>query len=283
VDDRASMTLNFDKFTPDQHYFGLRKIHLNNSIQDPTYMNELLAGDLFRAAGVPAPRVAHAVVELNGKPFGLYVLKEGFSKEFLRQHFKHTNGNLYEMGRGHDITENPERDSGDGPDDASDLKALVAACQERNLSVRWQRLQETLDVERFVSFAVMEIFTCHSDGYCQARNNFRIYHDRDTGRMVFFPHGTDQMFQRPDWPLQAKWRGLVAQSVFQTPDGRRLYAEKCGVLYTNTFKLEVLTNRVWQVAARLKPVFDGTDNVARDVCNRLVRRAEGIEKQLNAD
>src|SRR3989442_5706572 len=110
VDDRPSMTLNFGKFTPDQDYFGLSKIHLNNSLQDPTRMNELLAGDLFRAAGVPAPRVAHAIVELNGKDFGLYVLKEGFGKDFLRQYFKKTNGNLYDVGSGQDVTENLERD-----------------------------------------------------------------------------------------------------------------------------------------------------------------------------
>src|SRR5687768_479503 len=34
IDDKAALTLNFQKFTPGQRFHGLRKIHLNNSVQD---------------------------------------------------------------------------------------------------------------------------------------------------------------------------------------------------------------------------------------------------------
>src|SRR5262245_51189640 len=37
IDDKPSMTLNFDKFAPGQRFHGLEKIHLNNSVQDPSY------------------------------------------------------------------------------------------------------------------------------------------------------------------------------------------------------------------------------------------------------
>ena len=77
LDDRPSLTLNFDKFVADQKFHGMDKLHLNNSVQDATYVMEIICGDLFRAAGVPAPRGTHARVELNGRDLGLYVLKEG--------------------------------------------------------------------------------------------------------------------------------------------------------------------------------------------------------------
>ena len=76
--DNPALTLNFDKFQEGQRFHGLDKLHLNNSVQDPSYMTELLCGELFNAAGVPAARATHAVVELNGRRIALYVLKEGF-------------------------------------------------------------------------------------------------------------------------------------------------------------------------------------------------------------
>src|SRR6267378_2681059 len=98
IDDvKPAFTLSFNQFNLEQRFHGLRKIHLNNSVQDASYVNELLAGELFRAANVPATRAAHAIVTLNGKRLqGLYVLKEGFTRDFLAQYFKKTNGNLYD-------------------------------------------------------------------------------------------------------------------------------------------------------------------------------------------
>ena len=201
VDEKPALTLSFGKFTPNQKFHGLRKIHLNNSVQDPTYMNENLCGEMFRAAGVPATRVCYAMVEVNNKKFGLYVVKEGFTKEFLSLFFKKTNGNLYDMDPGHEVTEQLQRDSGDGPPDRLDLKALAAAAQEPDAAQRWQHLQQVLDVDRFISFAAMELMANHWDGYCIGRNNFRVYHDRDTDKIVFFPHGMDQMFGDPTYAV----------------------------------------------------------------------------------
>src|SRR5687767_14445133 len=66
VDDRPSFAMKFDHFNPDQKFRGLTKLMLNNSSQDPTLLSEHLASGLFRDAGVPAARVTHARVSLNG-------------------------------------------------------------------------------------------------------------------------------------------------------------------------------------------------------------------------
>ena len=55
----------FNQFTAGQRFHGLTKIMLNNTVQDPTYINERLCTALFREAGVPAARVTHARVWLN--------------------------------------------------------------------------------------------------------------------------------------------------------------------------------------------------------------------------
>ena len=53
-DPRPGFTLSFSKYESKRKFHGGRKIHLNNAVQDASYLNENLAGELFRAAGVPA-------------------------------------------------------------------------------------------------------------------------------------------------------------------------------------------------------------------------------------
>jgi hypothetical protein len=288
-DPKPAFTLSFNQFNSNQRFHGLRKIHLNNSVQDASYLNELLAGELFRAAGVPATRVTHAMVQFNGRQLeGLYVLKEGFTRDFLAEHFKKTSGNLYDMDPGREITEKLKKDAGDGPNDWSDLKALADAAKEPDLAKRWGALNKVLEVDRFVAFMVMEIMTCHWDGYCLGRNNFRIYNNRDDGKMLFFPHGTDQLFQNASAPIRPPMQGLLAQSVIRTPQGRRLYREKFGTLFTNVFNVGVLTSRVERVTTDLMPFLATYDprwstefrNQANGVKDRIVQRGAEIQRQL---
>ena len=98
IDDKPALTMNFDKFADGQKFHGLQKLSLNNSVQDPTYVSEQLCREIFLKAGVPVPRATHARVELNGRDLGLYVLVEGWDKEFLKHHFKNPKGNLYDGG-----------------------------------------------------------------------------------------------------------------------------------------------------------------------------------------
>ena len=270
---------------PGRDSHGLRKLHLNNSVEDPSYFHEYAGAVLFRAAGVPAPRVSHAIVELNGRRLGLYILKEGFDQEFLGQYFRKTEGNLYDTGPGRDVDEALEKDQGAGPDDRSDLQALAAAAQEPDLQKRWQELNRLLDMDRFVSFMAMEVLAAHRDGYCLGRNNFRVYHDLDNERMVFFPHGMDQLFGKADATTRPVMQGLVARAVMQTPEGRRQYRARLGYLLTNTFDVPALQRQADAVLARLRPGLKAPEARAlqeaiAEVKDRMAKRCRSVENQL---
>src|SRR5262249_59759501 len=112
---KPSLTLNFDKFAPGQRFHGLQKIHLNNSIQDLSYLVEALAWEVFLDLGVPSPRAGHAFVRINGREVGLYVLMEGWNKQFIRRYFPSTKGNLYDGGHGGDVTKALDVESGQHP------------------------------------------------------------------------------------------------------------------------------------------------------------------------
>jgi hypothetical protein len=285
LDDKPALTLDFDKFAPAQRCDGLSRIHLNNSVEDPGYLNEALGAELFQRAGVPAARVAHATVELNGRKLGPYVLKEGFAREFLAMHFRRTDGNLYENDPTDDDPGHVKRNSGAGPDDLSDVRALLAAAAETDHALRWQRLGEMLDLDQFLTFMAVEIMAGHRDGYCLAANNYRLYFAPEAQRFAFIPHGMDQLFGRADLPLRASMGGPVARAVMDTTIGRRLYLERAATLLTNVFRVEALTNRVAQLTVRLGPALEAgaareQADAARQLTERIGRRVAQLEKQL---
>jgi len=286
LDDKPALTLDFDKFVTGQRFQGLSRIHLNNSVEDPGYLNEAIGAELFRATGVPAARVAHALVEFNGRKLGLYVLKEGFAREFFALHFRRTDGNLYENDPTDEDRAHMKRNSGAGPDDQADLKALAAAAAETDHARRWQRLGELLDFDRFLTFMAVEVMTGHRDGYCLAANNYRLYFDPAAQRFAFIPHGMDQLFGRADLPLRANMGGPVARAVLDTTIGRRLYLERAATLLTNLFRAEVLTNRVEQLSARIRPALESgaareQADAAEQLKERIVRRVAHLAKQLS--
>ena len=286
-DDKPALTLNFQKFTPEQRFHGLRKIHLNNSVQDGSYITENLCSELYRKAGVPTPRVTYATLELNGRKKGFYVVKEGFTKDMLGIYFKHTRGNLYDGGFLREITDPLVRDSGDADDvkDWSDLKALAKAAQVPDPVERFDALSKVLDMDRFITFCALQIMTWDWDGYVMNRNNYRVYHDLDTGKMVFFPHGMDQMFWESAQPIipPGRFNGLVARAVIETPQGKRLYRERFGQVFTNIFQIEMLTNRVNELAALIRPHIGNTNEYngqVQRIRDLIVRQHANFEKRL---
>ncbi|HUR47363.1 MAG TPA: CotH kinase family protein, partial [Candidatus Saccharimonadales bacterium] len=165
-------------------FHGERKILLNNSVQDRSYLCQPLGGEIFRSAGVPAPRTTFAQVFCNGQNLGLYVIVQAITKQFLAQHFTNSDGNLYE-GSNHDVDERLEVDSSDKASEQADLKELASALKIPDLSLRFKKLGALLDVDSFITFAAIEVLSVHRDGYSLDRNNFRIYHDPGTGLMTF--------------------------------------------------------------------------------------------------
>jgi hypothetical protein len=287
INDRPALTINTDKYTSGQRFHDLEKFHLNNSVQDESYLNEWICWKLCQQAGMPAPRVTHARVWLNGRDLGLYVLKEGFDKRFLKRHFADTHGNLYDGGFLMDIDANLEKDLGDGPDDHSDVKALAAACREPQPETRWQRMSELLDVEAYLNFMALERLGCHWDGYSCNRNNYRLYFDPKTKRGFFLPHGMDQMFGDPNFSLFDNNGPIVSAAVLGNPKWRAAYRKRIVALQP-LYAPEKLMALADQGAGRLKPVLEAIDrgraaahaDRVRELRDRLAARSRSVADQL---
>src|SRR4249919_2405515 len=109
-------------------YLGLKKMTLNNMVQDTSMIHERLAYEAFRATGVPSPRTGYAYLEVNGEDFGLHLNIETTDDVALEKRFGEFQ-HLYEGAYGSDVAPGGagsfEIDEGD-EEDVSDLNALIA-------------------------------------------------------------------------------------------------------------------------------------------------------------
>lgn len=287
VDDRPALTINFDKFKNGQEFYGLDKIHLNNSVQDSGLINELLCGELMLANKVPTARATHAQVWINNRDLGFYVLKEGYDVKFLERHFGNAQGNFYDGGFLQEIDGNLKKDSGEGVNDRGDLKALVEACREPDPVKRQTRLEAALDVDEFCRFMALELICSHWDGYVNNRNNYRIYFNpANGGRAVFIPHGMDQMFGDPNAKIFGGG-GLVAQAILNTPELRAKYRDAVDALLPQFSPADKLVERLdlhrKRIVAAVKLINEGQangiDQHLQGLKNQLVERSKSLVQQ----
>ena len=184
-----------------QRYFGLRKLTLNNMKQDPSLVHEWASYSVFRAMGIPAPRVGYASVYVNNVLWGFYLTLEPYDRVSLAWHYPSTK-HLYEAmwtDRPPDVT--PGRatvaynaDEGSSTDH-SDLEALITAL--KTFAISSAQVAKYLNVDQVAEFMAIEQYLNHWDGYTSTAawtpNNYFLHSDR-TGRFELLPWGPDQTF-----------------------------------------------------------------------------------------
>src|SRR5262249_49384064 len=107
--------------------------------------------------------------------------------------------------------------SGAPPAEQPELKALAAACREPDLAQRAEKLNKMVDVDRFLTLAALEVMTWHWDGYAMHANNYRVYHDPDSGKMTVIPPGMAQSCGNRGGRTGPPWGGRIARRMFQMP------------------------------------------------------------------
>ena len=196
---------------------GQKHLTLNNSVQDWTAAHERLSYSLFRSLGVPAPRLAHARVFVNGELFGLYQHVESIDRRFLARWFGSNKGMLYEGTYWCDlISSNVPPDGSDdycltrefSPgecDGAADPEAdaedygklieLVSALDAIPPTQFYAGIQAVFDLDKLLTTWAIETMIGHWDGYSYyIVNNYRVYRDPSTNLWTLIDTGVDQTF-----------------------------------------------------------------------------------------
>jgi spore coat protein CotH len=200
------------KFGKSERFLGLRKMTLNNMVEDPSMIHETLAYSLFRAAGVPASRTGFAYLRVNGEDFGVYLDIESLDETALARLYGAGNTlHLYEGEYGADVDAagvatleavvpegDPkfEMDEGEGP--PADLEALANAVAALSPSFS-ARLAGLADLDEVTRMWAVEKYVSHWDGYsgeeaANKPNNYYLHSDLG-GLFQMLPWGTDNTWQ----------------------------------------------------------------------------------------
>ena len=194
---KSALKIKINWDDTDQRFFGLKKLTINNMVQDSSTIHEWTAYTIFRAMGVPCPRTGYVEVWINDEPYGLYLHLETMDDVALKDHFESTR-HLFEGSYGDDIVPNDlwdlqvDEGSQTRRDDLQELIFRLPTLASDNV---YNGLDDIIDWDETLTMMAIEIFIGHWDGYAPTRNNYYIHFD-DAGVASWMPWGTDQTFSR---------------------------------------------------------------------------------------
>lgn len=205
LDQKAAFKIKFDEFVEGQTFLGLKKLTLNNMVEDPSMVHEAAAYEAFGALGVPSPRTGFAFLRVNGESFGLHLNIETLDKIALEKRFGpflSPPQHLYEGEYGADVT--PARfaelevDEGKKKE-KGDLEALVAALADPTPTFS-DAVGPLADFDEMARMWAAEKYSGQWDGYSgqegeKQPNNYYLYSDA-AGRFQMLPWGTDETWEK---------------------------------------------------------------------------------------
>jgi spore coat protein CotH len=242
---------------------------LLNLVQDPSYLRDWLAMQLFRKAGVPAPRRSYARVFVNSQYAGLYTIGEMVDQRFLKKHFREDGGHLYQLHEGAPAAadaKNHKKAKKLAQRQAAILTAVSTGAVEavggsKNAPVSLAHAAALAAVENFIADVGFE-----GNYYYSARRPAAAY---------VIPWGKHTAFNGDRRASLEQGRGLAA-FVAQQTQGRRAYQAVWDELMAKTGVNGKLATKVLEQASRLRPSVlaePGRDAAAFDsAVETLVRR-----------
>lgn len=193
---KAAFKLSFNRYDEDQTFSGVRRLTLNNLVEDPTLVREALAYRFLDALGLATPRTGYSTLSVNDAPYGLYLVLESMDEEFVARRFPGERGVLYEGEYGCDLFPEHvpefERDAGKDPGRAK-LQSLARSAAGESAALFHP--DGPLDMPKFLRYLAASALLGDFDGYRHA-HNYRLYYEPREQKWQFLPWGLDRVFQQ---------------------------------------------------------------------------------------
>ena len=210
---KPGLRLDFDCYTTDQKFLGLKSFILRNNTQDPSGMRERLSMELFKRMGLVAEREAHARLYINNAYVGLFTIVESLDKTFLTKNFNENDGHLYEYSFDN-ANPRPFNFGYPGADPAlytpvpfkpetleldpqgEVLERLFWTANIASDAVWRTSIEEFLDMKKFIRHLAIENFLAEEDGLTgdYGPNNFYFYRFLNTNKFTFLPWDKSNTF-----------------------------------------------------------------------------------------
>jgi hypothetical protein len=220
-----------------QEFHGVKKLVLDNVVQDVSFLHEPLAYPVFEAMGIASPQISYTRLTVNDEYWGVYWLIENIDKNFLAARFGEKEGNLYKYEYVEDYR---FTDKGSDPKvytplfkaespASPDMTALVQFIQIANSAPEAgfvAAVAPFLDVDKFLTYIAVENAIAGQDGFVgiQGMNNFYAYQFTGQTKFVFTPWDQDTTFLSPTWPvLQRVDTNVLTRKLIADPAKKQFY------------------------------------------------------------
>jgi spore coat protein CotH len=274
---KLGLRVDFNRFTRNQQFAGLRSLVLDNAWQDAALMRDQLAMAVFRRMGQPAPREAFCRLFINNSYQGVYSMVEPIDGAFAARAFSDPNGYLYEY---HWISEFFGGYLGDALEpykarfepqthelesDATHylpIRDLFREINEPDDPVWRERVEARIDLAQYVTQAAIETFLGENDallGYA-GMNNFYLHRGACGTRFRFLPWDRDLAFTFIDSSvLRATQDNVILARALAYEDLRTLYFDVLEATARSATADDWLLNEVNRRAALITPsVYEDT-------------------------
>jgi len=183
---KKSFKISFNTYQAGRKYHGVEKMNLNGEHNDPSIIRSHLTWNLFAKMNVPASRSNHVNVFINNRFYGLYINVEHVDEEFVESRYANQFGNLYKClypanlsylgtnpndykNNGYELKTNIEKD------DYSDLINFIHTLDNSTPAQLPEKLEPIFNVNSYIRYLAVEIFSGHWDGYSFNKNNYYLF------------------------------------------------------------------------------------------------------------
>lgn len=294
---KKSFKIDLDHFGGAERWHGKKTLNLHCGVADPSKCRETLGYQIYRAAGVPAPRTAFAEVWLDvpGKHdnqlLGVYTVVEQPDKQFLRNNFGSDKGLLMKPEGVRDFADlgddwkryekqyEPKRDP--TADEAARIIAFARLASKTDDAEFRRDIASFLDIDGYLRFLAVTAFVSNSDSFFALGHNYYMYLHPVTNKVHFFAWDLDRAFanlpifgsksQQMNFSLTRPYAGKhqLTERLLAIPEIGEQYQKLLKELSATALARETLLREVDQLAAFVK------DLVERDA-NAAVARKDGV-------
>ncbi|WP_321473218.1 CotH kinase family protein [uncultured Paludibaculum sp.] len=236
---KPSLKITIDKYVDDATFLLQKSLVLLNMVQDPPMLRDYLSMQMFRRAGIPAPRSAYVKVTVNGEFQGLFLLVEDIDTPFLARNFYTNSGWLYEYNlnniyhfedRGDDpaaYTPDPfELKTNKKTPNAEELAAFVQSVNRTTPEIFIDDVSPHLDINRLLRHVAVETYLAEIDGIAGVvgANNFYLYQPGAGAPFEFIPWDKSATLYYWDEGIYERLdENMILRAALQVPDLKRRY------------------------------------------------------------
>jgi spore coat protein CotH len=236
---KPGLKVDFNQFVDGQEFLGLKSLVLDNLTQDQTMIAERLSLTIFRAVGLPAPRVVHARLIVNNVYAGLYTIVEPIDKTFLKRNLGEDGGYLYDYEW---INEYNFEYLGDDPEaytpypfqpqtneknpNPQPIVDFIRVLNTSSDSAFVEAVSPYIDLKRLVEYLAVETYIAEHDGIAGdwGLNNFYFYRMQGQNLSIFIPWDKDVTFREA---FRSIWynteRNVLTRRALAVPELRAHY------------------------------------------------------------